>query len=289
MDSQDRDRPAPPSAGSRAALTGLLMGVAISLVISGANALSQGKSLDQAWPEVLLTALVAGGVLALGGLLAGRYLGAVGGAFLALVPVIFVISHYFPELHAAGSTAPPLPAGTFALSGPTLAGGSLDVKDHRGKVVLVDFWATWCIPCRAELPHVKEAYEKYHDQGFEVIGVSLDDSRDDLAEYVRDNKLTWPQIFFAEEHQRGWRNPLATRHQVMGIPATFLLDREGQVIARDLRGPEVVSRVAAALEGSPVSLPSRQLMLVLALGSAALVGGLAGALVHRRLLTENAG
>lgn len=134
----------------------------------------------------------------------------------------------------------------FVLAGPTLAGPKIDVADYRGKVVLVDFWATWCGPCLQELPHVQAAYDKHHADGFEVVAVSLDDDRELLAEFVKAHKLPWPQIFYPEQHGRGG-SPLATAHGITGIPATFLLDAEGKVDQTNLRGERLEKEVARLL------------------------------------------
>lgn len=278
--------PIASGAGVRAAIVGLLVGFVICAIVSSASALSENRSLTRAWPDVVLTSLVAGAVLAIGGAVAGRYLGAIVGAVLGIVPAIVVTTTFFPEAQRLSVADEPLQGGEpFALAGPTLDGGTLDVKDYRGKVVLVDFWATWCMPCVAELPHVKAAYEKYHDEGFEVIAVSLDDSREELAGYVRERAMPWPQVFFTEAGQPGWQNPLVKQHGVEGIPATFLLDRHGRVIARDLRGGMLEAVVARALEedGRAFRIQPRQAALYLTLGSGAIVGALAGAWLQRRL------
>jgi peroxiredoxin len=119
-------------------------------------------------------------------------------------------------------------------------GNDLSVGKYKGKVVLVDFWATWCQPCVAELPYVKAAYQKHHDKGFEVIGISLDHDAFTLTEYVKAKKMPW-----AQHWDEGGK--LATSYGIMGIPATFLLDGEGRIVATDLRGPELEEHLARLL------------------------------------------
>lgn len=129
--------------------------------------------------------------------------------------------------------------------GPTIDGQEFNLAKWKGKVILVDFWATWCGPCIGELPHVKQVYEKYREQGFEVVGISLDESREALEKFVKDRQLPWVQIIFPEEKDRGWSNPLARRYGIDAIPATFLIGRDGKVTARDLRG---LQRLEEAVE-----------------------------------------
>lgn len=125
-----------------------------------------------------------------------------------------------------------------------LAGKPLSVANYKGKVVMIDFWATWCPPCRAELPNVLKTYQKYHDKGFEIIGVSLDSDKAKLESFLKDNKMTWPQYFDG----KGWENKLAQTYGVNSIPATYLLDGEGKIIAKDLRGEELEAAVAKAVD-----------------------------------------
>jgi thiol-disulfide isomerase/thioredoxin len=132
--------------------------------------------------------------------------------------------------------------------GPTLKGDSFNIASLKGKVVLVDFWATWCGPCIREMPNVKSAYEKYHDKGFEIVAISLDNKREALEKYVQQEKLPWTQIIFSEEKDMGWKNPLAKKFGITGIPATFLIGRDGKVIARDLRGEALEKAVKAEIE-----------------------------------------
>jgi len=119
----------------------------------------------------------------------------------------------------------------------------LSIAKYKGKVVLLDFWATWCGPCVAELPNVLKTYEKHHANGFEIIGISLDHDEMKLTGFTARNNMTWPQFFDG----KGWSNKLAVRYGVTSIPATYLLDREGKIIGRNLRGEALEAAVAAAL------------------------------------------
>jgi peroxiredoxin len=124
-----------------------------------------------------------------------------------------------------------------------LAGKPLSIANYKGKVVLINFWATWCMPCVFELPNVLKIYEKYHAQGFEIIGISLDQDQQTLERFIKKNNMTWPEFFDGQ----GFDNKLAVKYGIMGIPATFLLDGNGKIIAKDLRGEELEQAVAKAL------------------------------------------
>jgi thiol-disulfide isomerase/thioredoxin len=121
------------------------------------------------------------------------------------------------------------------VKGPTLDGKDLDWKSYRGKVVLVDFWATWCKPCMDELPNIKKMYELYHDRGFEVVGISLDYKRDALDKFMEKDKLPWKCIYDLE----GGKSAMATLYQVEAIPFAILVDKEGRVLSVNARGPEL--------------------------------------------------
>ena len=125
-------------------------------------------------------------------------------------------------------------------------------EDYKGKVVLLDFWATWCGPCRAELPAVRKVYEDLHAKGFEILGVSLDnaDTAEKLAAFTASNKMPWAQI----SDGKGWQAELATKYGVRSIPAAFLIDGKGKITAmgNDLRGERLRPAVEAALAGKPL-------------------------------------
>jgi thiol-disulfide isomerase/thioredoxin len=125
------------------------------------------------------------------------------------------------------------------LSGTLLDGKKLDWASYKGKVVLVDFWATWCGPCRAEVPNVLENYLKYHDKGFDVLGISLDDKRSDAEDYVKQTNIPWPSMFEENPGDAGWQNPMAVKYGITGIPTAILIDQEGNVVSLHARGPQL--------------------------------------------------
>lgn len=124
-------------------------------------------------------------------------------------------------------------------------GGKIKLKDFRGKVVLLDFWATWCAPCRQEMPNVKKIYEEFHRKGFEIIGISLDREKYKLEEYIKSNKISWPQIFDGS----GWDSKIGRLYAVASIPNTLLLDREGKIRYKNLRGEDLRKAVDELVNG----------------------------------------
>jgi len=136
-----------------------------------------------------------------------------------------------------------LPGNSIEITGTLLDGTPFDQKTLTGQVVLVDFWATWCGPCIAEIPNVLAEYEKYHDKGFEVVGVSLDTDREALEKFVEEKKIPWP-ILFEQNEGDGWQHPMATRYGISGIPTVILVGRDGKVVSLDVRG----EKLGAALE-----------------------------------------
>ena len=114
------------------------------------------------------------------------------------------------------------------------------LSDLRGKVVLIDFWASWCRPCRAENPNVVRLYQRYHDRGFEIFSVSLDNNRDAWLRAIESDGLVW------ENHVsdlRGWSSAAGRLYGISSIPATVLLDRDGKVLARNLRGSQLEQKL----------------------------------------------
>jgi thiol-disulfide isomerase/thioredoxin len=132
------------------------------------------------------------------------------------------------------------------IKGTLLDGSAFDWASYRGKVVLIDFWATWCGPCRVELPNVKKSFDQYHDQGFDVVGISLDRRRDDLEKFLATEKLPWVTLYEGD----GVRNPNAEYYGIMGIPTVVLVGRDGKVVSLNARGPEL-GRLLRELIGPP--------------------------------------
>jgi len=122
-------------------------------------------------------------------------------------------------------------------------GAQVSLAELRGKVVLIDFWATWCPPCRDETPAIVGAYKRLHDQGFEIVGISLDSTKSKLLAYVHEHEMTWPQYFDG----RGWDNALADRFGIHSIPAMWLLNKQGLLVDANARDQleEKVTRLLA--------------------------------------------
>ena len=123
-------------------------------------------------------------------------------------------------------------------------GQEINLANYRGKVVLIDFWATWCGPCVRAVPLLLDLYEKFHDQGFEVLGISLDQDRDALQQFCSDRKIPWPQFFDG----KGWKNELAVAHAISAIPTTYLIDRDNKLVAVGLHGDELETKVVEVLQ-----------------------------------------
>ena len=115
-----------------------------------------------------------------------------------------------------------------------LKGGVFRLSEWKGKYVLIDFWATWCGPCLADLPGLQTAYEKYHAKGFEIVGVSLDETADPVKDFVKERKLPWRQI-----HNASAGTDLADAFGVNDIPASFLIAPDGRIVRLSLRAPDL--------------------------------------------------
>ena len=119
------------------------------------------------------------------------------------------------------------------------SGEDFDLAQLKGGYVLIDFWATWCGPCVAEIPNVKKAYEQYRGKGFEVVGISLDDDQEALRKFITREGLSYRMIYDADE-----KHGFAQKYGITSIPSIFLLDREGKIIATGLRGGALEKKLA---------------------------------------------
>jgi thiol-disulfide isomerase/thioredoxin len=111
-------------------------------------------------------------------------------------------------------------------------GREVDLASLRGKVVLIDFWATWCGPCVEELPNVLKAYQTLHPKGFEIIGISLDSSKEKLEAFVKERGMEWPQYFDG----KSWQNEISSKYGINSIPAMWLVNKKGMVVDTEARG-----------------------------------------------------
>ena len=179
------------------------------------------------WLYKAVLPLLLGGIVLVAGLAYWRESGAAGGP---------------PGISSGPAMAP-------AFEGKTLAGREFRFPDdYRGKIVLLDFWATWCPPCRVEFPHLREVHEQFNDQGLEILGISLDApngvSSETVRSFMRDNQAQWDTVYEGVM-------PIARAYRVVGIPVAYLVDgNTGAILAHggELRGGSLSKTIAAALQ-----------------------------------------
>jgi thiol-disulfide isomerase/thioredoxin len=143
------------------------------------------------------------------------------------------------------------------ISGIQLDGTALDWTAYRGKIVLVYYWASWCGPCRLELPNVLKLYHAYHDKGFEVVGICLDNQRKSVDLFLMNQRIPWATLFSPQRSQinwayHDWDHPLATHYGITGVPRAILIDRNGTVVDMNARGEQLYQQLRKRL-GEPLA------------------------------------
>lgn len=138
--------------------------------------------------------------------------------------------------------APGTPCPEIALPDPN--GKEIRLSSFRGKVVLIDFWASWCKPCRAEMPNMVALYKKYKDKGLEIYGVSLDKDKQNWVDAIKQDGITWPQV----SDLKFWNSEVVPLFNVEAIPYTVLVDKEGKIVAKGLRGLDLENKIKEILK-----------------------------------------
>lgn len=158
----------------------------------------------------------------------------------ALTPLLLALA-----LGAAEPSEPPARLAWHDIAWTDLEGREWTRESLAGRVVLIDFWATWCAPCLAELPHLKDLHERYTDRGFVLIGIALDTiDRRQLRSFLHRHGVLWPQV----HDPRGVEGAVANAFGVKAVPSTVIVDSSGRIVARDFRGPALDVTVEALLD-----------------------------------------
>ncbi len=157
--------------------------------------------------------------------------------FIILFTLSFISLNLYSQELKVGDKAP-------EIIQKTITGKEFNLSELRGKMVLIDFWASWCKPCRKENPNIVEVYKKYKDEtfkngeGFTVLSVSLDFKKDAWKKAIQADQLEWP---YHVSDSKGWRNEAAQKYNVKSIPASFLIDGDGIIVGVNLRGDDLES------------------------------------------------
>lgn len=155
-----------------------------------------------------------------------------------------IVAQINDEMQLEEKRAPGKDFTDFKMATPTGAVKTLSSFVKANKLTLVDFWASWCGPCRREMPHVKKLYQDFHSKGLEIVGVSFDESKEDWTGAIASMGLKWPQL----SDLKGWRSEAGQIYGIRSIPATLLIDKNGKIVAFGLRGAELEAKVAELLK-----------------------------------------
>ena len=127
--------------------------------------------------------------------------------------------------------------------GPSPSGEILSLSNLKGKVTIIEFWASWCKPCRIENPNLVRLYKEMHSKGLEIVGVSLDRNRSSWLRAIDDDGLIWSHV----SNLKFWQDPIAKLYNIRAIPASFIIDKEGRIIQKNLRGPQLAAKISELL------------------------------------------
>lgn len=126
---------------------------------------------------------------------------------------------------------------------PNVTGVVKKLSEHVGKVVLVDFWASWCTPCRKNNPNLVRLYSKYKDKGFDIFGISIDEDKASWKKAITTDKMSWTHVI----ENGGWDGPVASAWKIQQIPSSYLLDQSGKIVAVDISGRELEKKIVELL------------------------------------------
>ncbi|MGI9176006.1 MAG: peroxiredoxin family protein [Rhodothermales bacterium] len=160
---------------------------------------------------------------------------------LSLQADTFHVEYAEGALYEIESLRVGLPAPDFTAE--TIEGDTVKLSDLKGEVVLLEFWATWCGPCLPDIPHLKKLHEKYGDQNFQLVGVSLDYELSELEQFVDSLDMAWPQVW----QEKAWEGPVAELYNVTGIPDSYLIDQDGKIVAKDIDAEKLDEAVGELL------------------------------------------